>query len=107
MQSFNKNAHSFLSFLYRLLPDFTLMSPWKKVPEAIPLVMSMFAFFMHLSYQLSVFLNGLFPIAAVLLTPDVSAVSEHLYYLSSLLSFFPFSSQSGILVPNHPKSVDM
>lgn len=51
MQSFNKIAHDFLGFLYRLLPDFTLMSPQKKVPEAIALVMSMFVFFMRLSYD--------------------------------------------------------
>lgn len=80
------------------------MSPWKKVPEAIAPVMAMFVFFMRLSYRLSVFSNGLFPTAAVLLTPDISAMSEHMYYLSSLLSS-PFPSQSGIPVPNKPSEV--
>lgn len=55
----------------------------------------------------SVFLSGLFPAVALLLTPDVSAMSEHMYYLSSLLSSSPFPSQSGIPVPNRLKSEDM
>lgn len=76
------------------------------MPEAIPLVMSVCV--LHASIlRLSVFLNGLSPAAALLLTPDVSAMSEHMYYLSSLLSSSPFPSLSDILVRNHLKSGDM